>query len=75
MTEPKGVRSAIPESRFGATGIVRPGDCAKLPPREGHLALFPSSHYHGTKGFDSAAKGETGCERMTVAFDVMTQRY
>jgi hypothetical protein len=32
-------------------------------PRQGRLALFPSSMWHGTRPFDSG-------ERMTVAFDV-----
>ncbi|NBC88460.1 MAG: hypothetical protein GVX90_03010, partial [Alphaproteobacteria bacterium] len=36
-----------------------------IEPREGHLALFPSTLYHGTTPFGSA-------ERMTVAFDVVT---
>ncbi|AOL24404.1 Tfp pilus assembly protein PilF [Erythrobacter litoralis] len=38
---------------------------ATIEPREGHLALFPSTLYHGTTPFGSA-------ERMTVAFDVVT---
>ena len=36
-----------------------------IEPREGHLALFPSTLYHGTRPF------ATG-RRMTVAFDVVT---
>jgi tetratricopeptide (TPR) repeat protein len=36
-----------------------------IEPRPGHLALFPSTQYHGTTPFGSA-------ERMTVAFDVVT---
>ncbi|EAQ29225.1 TPR domain protein [Erythrobacter sp. NAP1] len=36
-----------------------------IEPRQGHLALFPSTLYHGTTSFGSA-------ERMTVAFDVVT---
>ncbi|WP_291132797.1 putative 2OG-Fe(II) oxygenase [Erythrobacter sp.] len=36
-----------------------------IEPKEGHLALFPSTLYHGTTPFGSA-------ERMTVAFDVVT---
>jgi tetratricopeptide (TPR) repeat protein len=35
-----------------------------IEPKEGHLALFPSTLYHGTTPFGSA-------ERMTVAFDVV----
>ena len=35
-----------------------------IKPKVGHLALFPSTVYHGTTPFRSA-------ERMTVAFDVM----
>lgn len=37
-----------------------------IEPRVGHLALFPSTLYHGTTPFGSA-------ERMTVAFDVVTR--
>ncbi|MEQ8412706.1 MAG: putative 2OG-Fe(II) oxygenase [Erythrobacter sp.] len=37
---------------------------ATIAPREGHLALFPSTLYHGTTPFG-------GAERMTVAFDVI----
>lgn len=36
-----------------------------IEPQRGHLALFPSTLYHGTRPFGSA-------ERMTVAFDVVT---
>ncbi|MDC8754059.1 putative 2OG-Fe(II) oxygenase [Erythrobacter sp. sf7] len=39
-------------------------------PREAHLALFPSTLYHGTTAFGSA-RG-SAAERMTVAFDVVT---
>jgi len=35
-------------------------------PHPGHLALFPSTAYHGTTAFQSG-------ERMTVAFDVVAQ--
>ena len=35
-----------------------------IEPQQGHLALFPSTLYHGTTPFGSA-------ERMTVAFDVV----
>lgn len=38
-----------------------------IQPKPGHLALFPSTLYHGTTPFTSA-------ERMTVAFDVVSQR-
>lgn len=40
-------------------------------PREAHLALFPSTLYHGTTAFGSARGA--AAERMTVAFDVVTQ--
>lgn len=41
-----------------------------IQPQEGHLALFPSTLYHGTTPFGS---GQTqSAERMTVAFDVVT---
>lgn len=36
-----------------------------IEPKQGHLALFPSTLYHGTTAFGRA-------ERMTVAFDVVT---
>lgn len=38
----------------------------RIEPQAGHLALFPSTLYHGTTPFGSA-------ERMTVAFDVVTE--
>ncbi|WP_296717600.1 putative 2OG-Fe(II) oxygenase [Erythrobacter sp.] len=38
-------------------------------PREGHLALFPSTLYHGTTAFGSP--GNASAERLTVAFDVV----
>ena len=41
-----------------------PLHCIK--PQPGHLALFPSTLYHGTTPFDAN-------ERMSVAFDVVTQ--
>ena len=37
-----------------------------IPPQGGHLALFPSTLFHGTTGF---ARGE----RMTIAFDVIAK--
>jgi tetratricopeptide (TPR) repeat protein len=39
-----------------------------IEPREGHLALFPSTLYHGTTPFGGLGGGR---ERMTVAFDVV----
>lgn len=39
------------------------GPIATIAPEEGHLALFPSTLYHGTRPF-------AGDRRMTVAFDV-----
>jgi len=36
-------------------------------PKEGHLALFPSTLFHGTRPFSEG-------RRMTVAFDVQSQR-
>nr|WP_301332651.1 putative 2OG-Fe(II) oxygenase [Parerythrobacter lacustris] len=39
------------------------GPIATIEPEEGHLALFPSTLYHGTRPF-------AGDRRMTVAFDV-----
>ncbi|HSJ77996.1 MAG TPA: putative 2OG-Fe(II) oxygenase, partial [Erythrobacter sp.] len=41
-----------------------------IQPQEAHLALFPSTLYHGTTPF--GAPGEAAAERMTVAFDVVT---
>ncbi|SHN56398.1 putative 2OG-Fe(II) oxygenase [Erythrobacter sanguineus] len=45
---------------------------AVIGPREGHLALFPSTLYHGTTPF--GAQPQTRCERLTVAFDVIDVR-
>lgn len=42
-----------------------------IQPAAGHLALFPSTLYHGTTPFGAA--GEASAERMTVAFDVVTR--
>ncbi|GAB4471203.1 MAG: hypothetical protein OHK0018_00820 [Erythrobacter tepidarius] len=39
-------------------------------PKEAHLALFPSTLYHGTTPFGASRRAEA--ERMTVAFDVVT---
>ncbi|BDI60412.1 putative 2OG-Fe(II) oxygenase [Qipengyuania nanhaisediminis] len=41
-----------------------------IEPQEGHLALFPSTLYHGTTRFGGA--GAQSAERMTVAFDVVS---
>ena len=41
-------------------------------PREAHLALFPSTLYHGTTPFGSGRGSKA--ERMTVAFDVVTNQ-
>lgn len=43
-----------------------------IQPRPGHLALFPSTLYHGTIPFGSDASGE---DRVTVAFDVITKSH
>lgn len=40
-------------------------------PKEAHLALFPSTLYHGTTPF-GASRRRADAERMTVAFDVVT---
>jgi tetratricopeptide (TPR) repeat protein len=42
-----------------------------IQPKTGHLALFPSTLYHGTTPF--GAGGGPDSERMTVAFDVVTK--
>jgi tetratricopeptide (TPR) repeat protein len=44
---------------------------ALIRPREAHLALFPSTLYHGTAPFGSPHGKDA--ERMTVAFDVVTE--
>lgn len=41
-----------------------------IEPQVGHLALFPSTLYHGTTRFGGGKA--SGGERMTVAFDVVT---
>ncbi|MDP5103873.1 MAG: putative 2OG-Fe(II) oxygenase, partial [Erythrobacter sp.] len=41
-----------------------------IQPRPGHLALFPSTLYHGTTPFGVESNGITA-ERLTVAFDVV----
>lgn len=46
------------------------GPLRVIQPREGHLALFPSTLYHGTTAFGSGRSAVA--ERMTVAFDVTT---
>ncbi|MEO0464184.1 MAG: putative 2OG-Fe(II) oxygenase [Pseudomonadota bacterium] len=43
-----------------------------IQPQIGHLALFPSTLYHGTTAFGGGASG-ADAERMTVAFDVVPQ--
>lgn len=44
------------------------GPLHTIQPRAGHLALFPSTLYHGTTPFGTG--GEQPDERLTVAFDV-----
>lgn len=43
------------------------GPVQEIEPKRSHLALFPSTLYHGTRPFD-------GDVRMTVAFDVVAER-
>ncbi len=43
---------------------------AAICPKPAHLALFPSTLYHGTTPF--GASGQDAAERLTVAFDVVT---
>ncbi|WP_284124596.1 putative 2OG-Fe(II) oxygenase [Parerythrobacter aestuarii] len=78
---PQGIVSSacylvLPEGRQpgdGALEIGRPapdlrldlGPVQVIEPQIGHLALFPSTLYHGTTPFSAA-------QRMTVAFDVVT---
>ncbi|MEM7690537.1 MAG: putative 2OG-Fe(II) oxygenase [Pseudomonadota bacterium] len=45
---------------------------ATLEPKEGHLALFPSTLYHGTRPFETPS---SEARRMTVAFDVITKAH
>ena len=45
---------------------------ATIQPKEGHLALFPSTLYHGTTPFRG---GEAKGDRLTVAFDVITKTH
>ncbi|MEO0420509.1 MAG: putative 2OG-Fe(II) oxygenase [Pseudomonadota bacterium] len=45
---------------------------AILQPKEGHLVLFPSTLYHGTRPFPG---GRNTRARMTVAFDVITKSH
>lgn len=40
-----------------------------IQPQEGHMALFPSTLYHGTTAFGSVR--DEAAERITVAFDVV----
>ena len=76
---PQGIVSSacyliLPEGRAdgdGALEVGRPapdlrldlGPVKTIEPKEGHLALFPSTLYHGTTPFSAG-------QRMTVAFDV-----
>lgn len=48
------------------------GPLATIAPKPGHLALFPSTLYHGTTPFGASAGSG---ERMTVAFDVITKTH
>ena len=70
--------AADAEARRGWLEVGRPPPDLRLDleplrviqPREAHLALFPSTLYHGTTPFGAANGG--AAERMTVAFDVVT---
>lgn len=63
-----------PEPQAGWLEIGRPPPdlrldlepLAVLPPKPGHLTLFPSTLYHGTRPFSAG-------RRMTVAFDVVPE--
>jgi tetratricopeptide (TPR) repeat protein len=69
-----------PDARRGWLEIGRPPPDLRLrleplrliQPQVGHLALFPSTLYHGTTAFESTRKQIA--ERMTVAFDVVAAR-
>jgi hypothetical protein len=69
-----------PDARRGWLEIGRPPPDLRLrleplrliQPQVGHLALFPSTLYHGTTAFEST--GKQIAERMTVAFDVVAAR-
>ena len=43
-----------------------------IQPKQGHMALFPSTLYHGTTPFGA---GQSKGERLTVAFDVITKTH
>ena len=68
------------DSRRGWLEIGRPPRDLRLDleplrvirPKEGHLALFPSTLYHGTTPFGTG--GNASAERMTVAFDVVAAK-
>jgi tetratricopeptide (TPR) repeat protein len=70
--------SADTEARRGWLEVGRPPPDLRLDleplrviqPKEAHLALFPSTLYHGTTPFGAANGG--AAERITVAFDVVT---
>jgi len=78
---PQGILSsalylALPQERAAGEGALELGRPAAdlrldlppvrvIEPRAGHLALFPSTLYHGTTAFPRG-------RRMTVAFDVLT---
>lgn len=70
--------AADAEQRLGWLEVGRPPPDLRLDleplkvicPRQAHLALFPSTLYHGTTPF--GARRRADAERMTVAFDVVT---
>lgn len=70
--------AADTEARRGWLEVGRPPPDLRLDleplkvicPREAHLALFPSTLYHGTTPFGASRRADA--ERMTVAFDVVT---
>jgi tetratricopeptide (TPR) repeat protein len=69
--------AADAEQKLGWLEVGRPPPDLRLEleplrvicPQEAHLALFPSTLYHGTTPF--RASGRADAERMTVAFDVV----
>jgi tetratricopeptide (TPR) repeat protein len=70
--------AADTQSRLGWLEVGRPPPDLRLDleplkvirPKEAHLALFPSTLYHGTTPFGASRRADA--ERMTVAFDVVT---
>jgi tetratricopeptide (TPR) repeat protein len=76
LVVPEEARDA--EQKLGWLEVGRPPPDLRLDleplkvicPKQAHLALFPSTLYHGTTPFGASRRADA--ERMTVAFDVVT---